>query len=347
MKTKAAYLNKLKEPLLIEDEIEIPDLKEGQVLVKVAYSGICHSQLMEAEGLRGEDKYIPHMLGHEGSGTVVSIGSKVSKVKEGDQVVLTWIRGLGLENGGTQYKKNNKLINAGFVTTFSEYTVVSENRVVKAPQGIDLKIATLFGCAVPTGAGIVLNQIQPPAQDSTIVIWGLGGIGLSALMGTQVHSFSKIIAVDIEDKKLDLAKQIGASHFINAAKTDAVSEIFKITENKGVDFAVESAGLTQTIQNAHKVVKKNGGQCIFASHPKHGDHICLDPFDLICGKEIKGSWGGGTQPDRDIPKFAKHYTEGKLKLDLLLKDEYEFNDINTALSDLKNRKVNRAIIKVN
>lgn len=344
--TKAAYLSELGAPLVIESGIEVPKLERGQVLVKVAYSGVCHSQLMEAKGLRGEDAYLPHFLGHEGSGIIQEVGPEVSKVSVGDPVVLGWIKGNGINAVGAKYKKNDKIINSGGVTTFSEYTIASESRVVKLPKGFPLDLAVLMGCALPTGAGIIINTIKPN-KDNSIVIWGLGGIGLSALLAVTAYKCKTIIAVDVEDDKLKLAKEIGATHLINSQTESAVDKILEITKGEGVDYCVEAAGRTQTIESSFESVKKNGGLCVFASHPEYGKKIQLDPFDLICGKQIKGSWGGDSQPDRDVPLFIKMYEEGKMPLlRKLISKTYSLDEINDALSDLENRKINRALISI-
>lgn len=345
MKMKAAVLYKTGSPLIVENDIEIPDLQKGQVLVKMAYSGLCHSQLMEVRGKRGKDPYLPHMLGHEGSGNVIKIGKGVTKIKPGDKVILGWIKGTGIEAPGAKYKKGEVVINAGGVTTFSDYSIVSENRCVKLPDGIPMDLAVLFGCAMPTGAGIVLNRIKPKKGDS-IAIFGLGGIGLSALVTTQFYACSKVIAVDIEDSKLDIARDFGATHLINPMKQDPLAEIKKLTEGQGVDYSIEAAGLTQTIEMAFKAVRKFGGLCVFASHPEVGAKIEIDPYDLICGKKIEGSWGGETKPDIDIPKFASLYNKKKLPLEKFLSHRYKLEQINMALDDLENRKIIRALIEM-
>ena len=172
---KAAILEQLNSPLVIKD-IEIPSLAPGQVLVKLAYSGVCQSQLMEIKGKRGDDKFLPHLLGHEGSGVVMEIGESVTKVRPGDKVILGWIKGSGLNVNGAIYKSyDGKNVNSGGVTTFNEYSVVSENRCTILPGGVPMDIAVLFGCAIPTGAGIVMNTLKP-YTGSSIAIWGLGGI---------------------------------------------------------------------------------------------------------------------------------------------------------------------------
>ena len=165
---RAAVLTKLGNPLEIIEGIEVPELRPGQVLVKVSYAGVCHSQLMEARGKRGDDPFLPHMLGHEGTGVVVEIGEGVTKVKVSDHVVLGWIKGEGADAGGTKYMApNGQIINSGGVTTFSDYTVVSENRLVPLPEGTPDDLGVLYGCALPTGMGIVLNEISNPRIRST------------------------------------------------------------------------------------------------------------------------------------------------------------------------------------
>lgn len=341
---KAAVLDSLEDPLVILDDIEIPELRKGQVLVKLAFSGVCHSQLMEAQGKRGVDKYLPHLLGHEGSGTVIEVGEDVSKVSRDDEVILTWIKSSGIDAGGTQYSCNGRVINAGSVTTFNDYAVVSENRCVKLPHGVPMNVAPLFGCALLTGGGIILNTIQPP-KGSNIAIFGLGGVGMSALIATNIYECNHVIAIDVEDEKLELAKLFGASITINSSKQDVSKEIMDITNHAGVDFSVESAGLCCTIEIAFSVVRNSGGLCVFASHPAHGERIRLDPYDLISGKQIKGSWGGGSDPDKDIPLYADLYRKGRLPLQKLISQNYQLGEINEALQDIENHKVGRPVIE--
>ncbi|RXJ66616.1 acetoin dehydrogenase [Halarcobacter ebronensis] len=342
---KAAILEQVNKPLQIKN-IKFNTLKRGQVLVELAYSGVCHSQLMEARGKRGEDKWLPHLLGHEGTGIVKEIGEGVTKVNVGDKVILGWIKGEGIDANTAQYTSHNQIINSGKVTTFSEFSVVSENRVVKLPANIPMDVGVLFGCAILTGAGILINEIKPK-EKSTIAIFGLGGIGLSGLMATKLFNLNNVIAIDIEDDKLKLAKEFGATHTINSLKEDVIAKINELTNFNGVDYSMESSGIASVIETAFKVVKKGGGLCVFASHPKNGDMIKLDPYDLICGKQIKGSWGGSSKPDKDIPEFAKLYKEGQLPLEKLLDKKYKLDEINQALDDLENRKVTRPLIVIN
>ena len=344
---KAAVLTRLNEPLDIVSGIEYAQPGRGQVLVKLAYSGVCHSQLMEVRGRRGADAYLPHLLGHEGTGKVIEVGEGVSKVKPDDLVVLGWIKGSGLDGGGVRYRCAclSQDINAGGVTTFNEYALVSENRLVPLPHGVPLDVAVLFGCAVPTGAGIVTNDLKP-APGSSVAVFGLGGIGMSALMATMLFECSKVIAVDVSADKLELARSFGATHTVNASTADAVAEIRKLTGGVGVDYSVEASGHPGVIEQAFESVRRGGGVCVFASHPAHGTRISIDPYELICGKQIKGSWGGSSNPDRDIPSFAQLYLEGKLPLEKLITKRYPLEAINEALDDLEHHRVGRPLIEI-
>jgi len=342
---KAAVLWECGKPLSIEENIEIPELSKGQVLVKMAYSGVCRSQLMEVNGDRGDDKYLPHLLGHEGCGQIVSIGPEVTKVSEEEWVILGWIKGRGKDVGGAKYKLGKNEINSGAVTTFSTYTIVSENRLVPLPSGIPKDVAVLFGCALPTGAGIVINEIKPE-KDTSIAIVGLGGIGLSALMALRMFECKKIITIDISEEKLILARELGATNTINPKLHNPLDEILKITNGHGVDYSIEAAGSIQTIELAFEILRDKGGQCIFASHPESGGKISLNPFDLISGKNIKGSWGGNSNPDDDIPLLGNLYKKGEMPLENLITKKYSLDDINLALEDLKNSNVFRPLIVI-
>lgn len=343
---KGAVLVETAQDIQIWSGICAPDLQTGQVLVKVRYAGLCHSQLMEARGGRGHDPYVPHFLGHEGVGEVIEIGAGVTKVKAGDQVIMGWIKGEGLDGGPCQYRASDGTqINSGAVTVFSEYAVVSENRLVLKPPFTPDHLAILYGCALPTGAGLVLNELKPHAGSDVAVI-GLGGIGISALMAAKSFNPRYLIAIDIEDEKLALAKEMGATHTLKADDPDIEEKIKNITDDVGVDYAVEAAGLTKTIEMGFRIIKRGGGSLIFASHPKSGQTIEIDPYELICGKSIRGTWGGGSQPDRDIPLMDKMYQDGHLKLEPLLSHRYQLEYINQALNDLEARKIVRALIEI-
>lgn len=343
---KSAILTHVGKPLKIIRDIVYENLNEGQLLVKIKYAGLCHSQLMEVKGHRGEDKYLPHMLGHEGVGKVVAVGPGVTKFVKGDDVVLGWLVGDGLEGGPKVYSSETMgTINAGAVTAFSDFAVISENRLYKKPATTPDHLSVLYGCALPTGVGLVVNDMKPTAS-ATIAVIGLGGIGLSALMACQEYGPKQLIAIDVEESKLELARTLGAHTAINSLKEDVAKKILSLTEGKGVDYCVESAGLVSTIELGFSLIRRNGGELIFASHPKAGDVIQIDPFELISGKSIRGSWGGSSKPDRDIEIMGNMYERGVLKLEELISHSYALDDINVALNDLDQRKIVRALIDI-
>ncbi len=345
MKTLAAVLYETKKPLKIE-ELTIPELKSGQVLVKIVYSGICHSQLNEIDGLKGEDKFLPHTLGHEGSGIVESIGESVKKVKVGDHVVLTWIRGSGIDVPSAIYKTMDGVsINSGAISSFLSKAIISENRLVKIPDNMPLKEAALLGCAIPTGAGIVINTLKV-SVGSSIGIFGVGGIGLSALIMAKSKGATPIIAIDIVDEKLEKAIQIGATHTINAKKQDIMSSIMNITLKKGLDYSIECAGKKESMENAFKSVRDKGGICVIAGNLPQGEQISIDPFDLIKGKQIIGTWGGETNPDKDVCLYADRYIKGKLELNKLITHCYKLKEIKKAFDTLRQGKAGRVLVEM-
>jgi S-(hydroxymethyl)glutathione dehydrogenase/alcohol dehydrogenase len=343
MKTKAAVLYETGKPLVIVDDLEIPEPGKGQVLVNISSSGICRSQLMETQGCRGHDRFLPHLLGHEGSGVVEAIGEGVQKLRAGDRVVLTWIKGQGADIPSSTCTHGSETINAGAVTTFSHHALVSENRCVPLDVDIPPDVASLLGCAIPTGAGIVLNTMKPNEDDSLLII-GLGGIGMSALLGAVLRGCSPIIGVDPDPDKLELARQLGATHTIDPTAENLEEAARVIVADGGVDFSIEAAGRTETIEQAFGLVRDNGGLCIFASHPPAGDTIRLDPHLLIRGKQIRGSWGGDTDPDQDIPFYARKFAEGQLPLDRLVTHRFPLEDINEALALLESGRAGRIVI---
>ena len=344
MKTTAAVLTEINKPLQIE-ELTILPLKKGQVLVEVAYSGICHSQLNEIHGLKGEDKFLPHTLGHEGSGIVVEIGPDVTKVNPGDHVVLTWIKGSGHDVPSTKYlRKDGSIVNSGAISTFMTHAVISENRLVPITKEMPLKESAILGCAIPTGTGIVLNtaHVQP---GQSVAVFGCGGIGLSVILAAKMVGAAMIIAIDIREQKLTQAKKIGATHIIDASRQTVIDTIHSITGGQGVDFAIEAAGNRMTMEAAFKSVKDKGGLCILAGNLPFGQNISIDPFDLIKGKRIIGTWGGETDPDQEIVNYVQYFLSGKLKLDLFTSDIVKLNDINQALESFNDGNVNRVLIE--
>lgn len=339
MKTKAAVLFKTGEPLKIV-ELEVPQLKPGQVLVEVTYSGVCHTQILETRGYRGEDAYLPHCLGHEGSGKVLAIGESVTRVKPGDDVLLSWMKASGQNIPGTVYDYRGQPVNAGAITTFSKHSIISENRLTKLPEGASLKEAALIGCAVATGLGAVMN-VANAKQGESIAIFGVGGIGQCALMAAVITGCNPIIAIDTNDDKLKLAKEQGATHAINPKTEDAVNAIQKICS---LDIAVEATGRPQAMNQALQAVRNQGGRAVIIGNARDGEKLEIDPKQFNMGKKLLGTWGGDNNPDEHFPKYLKMLAEGKLSLAELITKTYKLEDINTALDDLEQGKVLRPLI---
>ena len=340
---RAAVLEHTGSPLVIRNLVAGP-LLSGQVKVKMAFSGVCHSQIMEVAGLRGEDKWLPHLLGHEGTGVVDSVGPCVTKVIPGDKVVLGWIRGKGIEAKPAQYicSDNGAIVNAGRVTTFANINIVSESRVVKVANDFDLRSGVLYGCALPTGGGMVLNQLEVTEQ-SAVAVLGLGGIGLSAVLTLLAKGLTNIIAIDKNPERLELVKKWGVPIALDSSSNTLIKDIISLTKG-GCDFCIESAGTTESIELGFELVRFGGGRILFASHPAHGDSIRLDPHHLIRGKKIEGSWGGGFKPDSDIAKLSCILESHKSLLSDFYTKEYRLDEINTALADLKLGKARRPLI---
>mgnify|MGYP001404948158 CR=1 FL=1 len=344
MKFKAAILCQVKKPLVI-DTIETNKLLEGQVLVKVNQSGICRSQIFEIDGERGEDKWLPHLLGHEALGIVVDTGPNVSTVKEGDHVVLSWIQSGGINAEPAVYKWGNEIINSGRVTTFSEYSICSENRCCKVSKDLSEKVGPSLGCALPTGYGISLT-LEKIKEASFVAVLGLGGIGMSALLGVLNETSAKVICIDLDSKRLQQAKELGSHYIINPIEiSNLYSEVIKITNNKLIDVLIESSGSIQALSNSLKLINNNG-IVKFVSHPKFGDLLTIDPFELILGKKIEGSWGGGVSPDNHFHTIASKVSNNKLFTDIFSKKSYSLDQINDAIIDMKSLKVLRPIIEM-
>jgi S-(hydroxymethyl)glutathione dehydrogenase/alcohol dehydrogenase len=342
MKTLAAILEEVNQPLALR-EVEIPALRAGQVLVDVKFSSVCHTQLNEIRGRKGADRFLPHTLGHEGSGIVLEVGSGVTKVKAGDKVVLTWLAGEGATVFGTEYREREggRVINSGPVSTFLRQAVVSESRVLPV-DGVPLDLLPLLGCAIPTGYGVVQKTLKP-AAGSSIAIWGAGGIGLSAILAARAARCQTIIAVDIHPEKLRLAEEVGATHLVDGG-ADPVTAIRALTAGKGVDFALECAGSIQVVESAFAAIRKGGGRLVVAGNPPHGQKLSLDPFDLIAGKNIAGTWGGESHPETDLPAFARAFQGGQLPLEKLVTHRGKLEEINGLLEMMETGKAGRVVV---
>jgi S-(hydroxymethyl)glutathione dehydrogenase/alcohol dehydrogenase len=341
---KAAILEKLNAPLVI-DEVEVPDLECGQVLVQVHRSGICGAQIGEIAGVKGEDKYLPHLLGHEGGGVVVDVGPGVSYVQKEDHVVMHWRIGMGIESRFPKYRRSDGVVGAGWVTTFNEYAVVSENRLTAIPKDISFEIAALMGCAVTTALGLINNEAQVKIGQSVAVI-GCGGVGLNIVQGAAMVSANPIIAIDIYDHKLKMAKEFGATHLINSTQTEIQEGIQEIVGPKGVDVFIDCTGQVQLIEKAYELTAPKG-RTIMVGQPHHNQDLTIRSMvKHFSGKVLTDSAGGQTNPTEDIPRYLKLYRQGRLKLDNLVTHRYSLGEINTALDVIRNGEAGRCMIKL-
>jgi S-(hydroxymethyl)glutathione dehydrogenase / alcohol dehydrogenase len=342
LKTKAAILTALNAPLII-DEVDVPPLECGQVLVEVHCSGICGAQLGEIAGVKGPDKFLPHLMGHEGGATVVETGPGVTTVRNGDHVVMHWRKGAGIQAKPASYQWNGRTVNAGWVTTFNEYAVVSENRLTVIPEDVDFEIAALMGCAVTTALGLINNDAQVRIGQSVAVL-GCGGVGLNVVQGAAMVSADPIIAIDIYDHKLEMARQFGATHAINAAKTDMRDEVRKISGPEGVDVFVENTGQVRLIEQAYGLTAK-AGRTILVGVPRHDQDITIHSLPLHFGKVLAGCEGGHTNPTTDIPRYMRLYQTGKLKLDEQITHRFaRLEDINKAVDVVRAGEAGRCIV---
>ncbi len=329
---KAAVLVKQNAPLEILD-VDLPKLGVGQVLVEIDHSGICGKQIDEITGRQGKDPYIPHLLGHEGAGTVVDVGPGVGKVKAGDRVVLHWIKGKGIDSAAPRFKHKGKTLSAGWVTTFSEFTVASENRLTVVEDDIGGDVLSLLGCAVTTGLGIVFNNARlMPGQ--SIVVFGAGGIGLNVVQGAALVNAYPIVAVDVHPEKLEFAKAFGATHVIDSRKTPVNEALKELSKGQGFDAVVDTTGVNDVRLAAYDATG-NKGVTVFAGVPFAGDRLSIDSFPLHFGRRMIGSHGGETVPETDIPRYIRLFREGKLKLAELITHRYPLDAINDAVETVR------------
>ncbi|MEX0775478.1 MAG: zinc-binding dehydrogenase [Phycisphaeraceae bacterium] len=352
MKSLAAILVELGRPLELVS-LEVPALKPGQVLVEVGCSGVCHTQVLEVRGHRGKDPYVPHCLGHEGAGTVLEIGAGVSKVKVGQRVILSWIKGGGADVPGTVYQAGGqaggRAVNAGAVTTFQTHALVSENRLTPLRNGaaaLSFGDAAMLGCALPTGLGAVFNTARPSPGQSLAVL-GAGGVGLCAIMGAVTAGCYPVIAVDINPHKLQVARQLGATHTINPSQEKLADAVAAATSGSGgLDFAIEATGRPEVMRQALELVRMRGGTAVVIGNARADESLSFDPKQLNLGKRLLGTWGGDSDPDRDYPRYANLVTAGRLSLTPLKSEGYTLERINEALDDLESGRAVRPLVTI-
>lgn len=344
MKFKAAVLFKQKTPLKITDISFNDNLNTGQLLVKMIYSGICGSQLGEISGVKGKDNFLPHLLGHEGTGVIVDKHKKIKNFKIGDKVILHWKRGDGRNSKTPKYYLNQKSINAGWVTTFNQYAVVSENRITKIPKNISTKEGVIFGCAITTSYGVVFKEAKLTKKDNLLII-GAGNLGLSMTMFAKIARCKKILVVDINKKKLVLAKKLGAHKTILYKKNDIfLKEINDYFKNDKPNKIIENTGNKKMIENAYQILNKKG-TLVLVGVPNFKEKIRINTLPLHLGKKMIGSFGGRINPSKDINKII-NLLKGKSGIKYLLGKTYKLSQINFAINQMrKGKEILKPLIK--
>jgi S-(hydroxymethyl)glutathione dehydrogenase / alcohol dehydrogenase len=364
--TKAAVLNGVDTPLVIRDDISVQAPGPGEVRIKLGASGVCHSDVSVANGTIPLPT--PIVLGHEGAGVVTEIGPDVGRVAVGDHVVLSFVpncqqcyyclRGQGylceksamqaaggMLDGTTRLSSpDGPLHQMACLGTFSEETIVPEISVVKIADDIPLKVAALIGCGVLTGVGAALNTADIRPGDSVVVI-GCGGVGLNVIQGAKIAGAERIIAIDMFDSKLAMAKQFGANYLIKADDGDPVAKVMELTEGRGADTSFEVIGLGATMEQAINTTR-NGGEVILVGVPRLDVFLNLNAAFtfLYLAKTVKGCWYGSSNVNEDVPKLIELYRDGQLDLEGLISREIKVDDVNDAFAAMVNGEVARSVI---
>ncbi len=353
-------------PISIQD-IELDELGRQEVKVKVVSAGLCHSDLHVINGARKLP--LPMVLGHECAGIVEEVGEGTTTTKKGDHVVFSYVPSCGrcsycvvgrpnLCNPGRQANKEGTLITGarrfrnddGYlyhhlgVSGFSEYTIASENSLVPVRMDLPLDKAALFGCAVLTGIGAVVNSARVrPGSD--VAVFGCGGVGLNIIQGASMAGALSIVAVDLVDSKLELAKKFGATDTVNAAEVDPVEKVRDLSGRVGADYSFEAIGNTKVMAQAYRATKK-GGKTIVVGITSP-DSILELPSSLLVDeeRELIGSYMGGSVPKRDVPRLIDLYLAGRLKLDELVSRFCSLEEVNDGFDALADGSVARQIVK--
>ena len=348
MRTRAAIDVGYGQKLAV-DELEVPDPKPDQVLVKLFSSGICHSQLHQMHNSEAER---PMVLGHEGTGVVTHVGADVKHVKEGDHAIVTWVprtpvRGRSAPaSSGVTYREEPV---HGAVYTWGEDVLVSGELVIPISKDDPVDVSSIVGCAVLTGAGAVMNTAKVRPGDS-VAVYGVGGVGLSAIRMAAILAAYPIIAVDLKDEKLEFAKEFGATHGVNAANVNAVEAVVEISGG-GVDFAFDAVGVRATNEQILPSTRgggsgadNHGGMAVLIGIP--GNEMTLDPrLFMMHQRQFRGSLGA-TYPEKDFAMYLRWHKEGKFPLDKLVTRRYKLDEINEACDALHAGEITgRAIIE--
>ena len=351
---KAAVLREVKQPLVIE-EVTLDDPGPGQLLVKTAASGVCHSDLHFIEGLWPSP--LPVVLGHEAAGVVEQVGPGVTHAEPGDHVVLLFVPfcgscrycttgrpnlcGRARTRGQTLHIGEQAVAPFASLSSFAEYMVVPEGGVVKIKKEVPLDKAALVGCGVMTGVGAAINTAKVQPGSSCAVI-GTGGVGLNVIQGCVLAGAERIIAIDIHANKLEMAREFGATHVIDASNEDAVAKVQELT-NGGADYAFEVIGLPEAITQAFEMVRR-GGEAIVVGMAPAGSEVTISAPGFMLEKVLRGCVYGSSRPRYDMPRLLDLYMAGKLKLDELVSRTYPLEGINEAFAAMKNGEVARSVI---
>lgn len=338
---RAAVLVELNKPLQIMN-IMFPKLEYGQVLVKIEFSTICASQRFEITGLRGVDKFLPHLLGHEGFGVVADVGPGVTRFDEGEEVILTWIKQSGLECNEIRYVNDAGLrINSGRISTFSEFAVVSENRLFAAPKVAKQFTLPLLGCAALTGAGIVA---QTPCKSGRGLVIGAGGVGMFTILALLDEGVREIHVIERSKTRREFFESLSERLvcYASTSDTEFTSEIARGGQFREV---YEVSGDVVLLQKSVELTE-TPGILTFASHPESGKRISLDPHELIRGKEIRGSWGGGCSNETLRHGVVELFVKS---IDLVceqISKPFPLEEINLAFEDSNSGLSARTLIKM-
>ncbi len=340
---KAAILTQTGSPLKVVELTMPKTLAVGQVRVKIFYSGICGAQIGEIAATKGPDKFLPHCLGHEGVGGVTQIGHGVSTVKVGQRVVLHWRPSDGIQSEPPVYQWRGKRVNAGWVTTFQEQAIVSENRLTPLPDGIALRHAPLLGCALTTAYGVVTRDADiKPGQ--SVLVFGAGGVGLPIInMAARLVSAHPVVAIDPIREKWHAAIRVGAK----AAFAPSIPDAELLECYCGLfDCVIDTTGRSEVIERAYRLTKPKG-KTILVGVPKHDDPIRIDSLPLHFGKLLTGSEGGQSKPHEDIPRLGRLVRSGKLAIDDLFTHEFSLKQINKALDLVRSGTAGRVLLRMN
>jgi S-(hydroxymethyl)glutathione dehydrogenase/alcohol dehydrogenase len=335
MKTQAAILVTSKQDLVI-DEIEINNpLQPGQVLVEINSSGICGAQINEIDANKGVDKFLPHLLGHEGVGIVLEIGKNVKHIKIGDRVVMHWRPGNGIQSETYKYFWRDKDLNSGWVTTFSQHAVVSENRLTPISKSLNSPHIPLLGCGLTTVFGSLENEVSLRLGDSVLIL-GVGAVGSLSIIASKLKGAGHITAIDKTKDKSELAKSCGADSFysLNSFRSDETMQTI-INNSISFDLVIDTTGDSMLMSKSFEMLKETGTLLIIGVMP-HDQKLSINTLALNMGKKIIGTQGGGSLPQFDVPRLAKILENNMLPLGALSYKERSLNEINLSIKEMRN-----------